>query len=95
MNLLPALEDLFQLLSRVAKGIAVYHDSCDVHAQGFAWHGADMSEPFRLLSESALRDGLLWLGHHDIDGSQVSLTGTGTDRLTDLQRQRNAAVTRR
>ena len=92
MTLLPRLEDLYQLLSRVNQGIAVYHDSCAVHAQGFAWHGADMSEPFRLLSEQALRDGLVLLGVHDIDGSQVSLTATGEVCLRELRAQHDAAL---
>lgn len=86
------LERLYQFLARVAQGIAVYHDSCDVHAQGFAWCTSDMSEPVRELGAYALREGLLHIGIHSLDGSAVSLTGAGEDRLARLRSQHNAAV---
>jgi hypothetical protein len=92
MTPLPLFEELFQLLRRIDEKFVVWHNACDIHAPGFSWHGADMSLPSQELCAYAQREGLLDIGVHRDGASQVSLTGAGTVRLTELQVQHNAEV---
>ena len=82
------IETLYQLLHRVRDAHVVWHNCCDIHAQGFAWIGSDMSESFRDLCERARYAGLVQVGLHHAGASAVSLTGAGEARLMELASRR-------
>lgn len=85
-------EDLYQLLRRVHEGFVCWHNSCDVHAPGFAWISADMSEPTRELCGDALHARLLSIGVHRDGASAVSLTTAGVERMEELRVLHNETV---
>lgn len=90
MTRLPFSEELYQLLRRVNEGFVVWHNSCDVHAPGFAWVATDMSEAYREQCGQAYHARLVDIGVHHDGASAVSLTDTGEDRLRELQARHNA-----
>lgn len=92
MTLLPYSEELYQLFRRVNDGFVVHHGCCDVHAPGFSFRGADMTESFQDLCNDAYRDRFFHIGLHSLDGSQVSLTEAGEGRMEELQRRHDESV---
>jgi len=89
---LPYSEDLYQLLHRVSIGKVVLHDACEVHAQGWAWVGADMSVPFQDLCGAAFHARLIVLGMHQVDGSPASLSSTGWERYLEFRERHLSEV---
>jgi hypothetical protein len=78
-------EDLYQLLSRVARNILVFHGLTEVHAPGWSWVSSDMSPEFQGLCDEALREHLIELGRHHYDGFPASLSPEGSLRLAELR----------
>lgn len=85
-------EDLSVLLRKVNEGHIIWHDCTDVHAPGFAWIGADMSEEYRELCGQAYHARLIDIGSHHAGASAVSLTVAGVERLAQLQSRHNETV---
>ncbi len=89
MTRLQCTEDLYQLLRRVHEGFVFHHGCSDVHAPGFSFREADMTPSFQDLCTDAHHARLVSIGVHGLDGSPVSLTGAGEERLTELRLRHN------